>query len=125
MYPQGPPDGRPMGLLLVVTFAALGLVLWRQRPESRSIGLWIGLAVGAFLLTFFATLTNAARSGSTGEVSGIFVGRYFVATLAAISATVGLTVASALAGHDIVRRLSSVAMCGGLIYFSLTASSII
>ena len=96
---------------MVVTFSALALVLWRLRPESRDIGLWLGIAVGAFLLTFFATMLNAARSGSTGEVSSIFVARYFVATLAAISGAVGITVVSALAGYDTLRRLASVGTC--------------
>ena len=79
--------------------------------------------VGTFVLTFLATMINAARSGSTGEISGIFVGRYFVATLAAISGAVGLPVSSALAGWNIVRRPVTVAMCGALIYFSLTSST--
>jgi 4-amino-4-deoxy-L-arabinose transferase-like glycosyltransferase len=125
MFPPGPPDGRPMGLLGVATCAALAIVLWRRRPDSREIGIWVGLVVGTFVLTFLATMINAARSGSTGEISGIFVGRYFVATLAAISGAVGITVCSALAGRDIVRRPAAVAMCGALIYFSLTSSSII
>jgi hypothetical protein len=125
LYPPSPVDLRPAGLLLVTGFIALALVLYRQRPDTRAIGLWVGLAVGAFMLTFFATLTNAGRSGATGEISGIFVGRYFVGTLAAISAVVGVTVASALSGWDIARRSASVAVCGGLIYFSLTASNII
>ena len=125
MYPLQPVDGRPMGLLMVATFAGLALVLWRQRPETRSIGLWVGLAVGTFVLTFLAVMINAARSGSTGEISGIFVGRYFVATLAAISGTVGITVTAALAGWYPLRRIATIAMCFALIYFSLTASSVI
>ena len=112
-------------MLLVVRFSALAIVLWRQRPESRSIGLWIGIAVGAFRSPFFASMLNAGRAASTGEVSSIFVARYFVATLAAISGAVGITVVSALAGYDTLRRLASVGTCAGLIYFSLTASSII
>ena len=126
--PMGPIAGvdfRPAGLLLVSVGAALALALWRQRPDSRVIGIWIGLALGAFLLTFFATMINAARSGAAGDVSGIFVGRYFVGTLAAIAAGVGVTVVSALSGVGSPRRLASVALCGGLIYFSLTASTII
>jgi hypothetical protein len=125
MEPLAAVDFRPAGLLLISVGAALALVLWRQRPNSRVIGIWVGLALGAFLLTFFATMINAARSGAAGDVGGIFVGRYFVGTLAAIAAGVGVTVVSALSGWDLTRRLASVALCGGLIYFSLTASTII
>jgi hypothetical protein len=125
MWPPGGVDTRPSGVLLVATFVALALVLFRQRVESRVIGLWIALAVGAFLLTFFATMINAGRSGSAGDVSGIFVGRYFVGTLAAISGAVGISVVSALSGWDIARRSASVALCAGLIYFSLTSTQLI
>jgi hypothetical protein len=125
LYPPSSVDFRPAGLLLVAGLVALALVLFRQRADTRAIGLWLALALGAFVLTFFATLTNAGRSGATGDLGSIFVGRYFVGTLAAIAGGVGVTVVTALSGWDVARRSASIALCGGLIYFSLTASSII
>jgi 4-amino-4-deoxy-L-arabinose transferase-like glycosyltransferase len=124
MWPMQPPDTRPVGLLLVSVFVALALVLLRGRSEQRTIGLWILLAVVSFVLIFYAALINAARAGSTGEISGIFVARYFLATLAAISAAVGITITAGLAGYDLLRRVASVALCAGLIYFSISASSL-
>ena len=126
MWPAGGVDFRPAGLLMVVMFSALALVLWRLRPESRDIGLWMG---SCSCLRFFSLLRvdaqrqperhRPARSAASSSHATSW------RTLAAISGAVGITVVSALAGYDTLRRLASVGTCAGLIYFSLTAAQII